>query len=85
MLISRFQLLPEQGDSHSPALPATSTRAGGLSAMLGTDCGAAWNMEPESLLNKIEKESVAVSILVTGSGLVFANFLLWIAKCFLRK
>lgn len=85
MLISRFQLLPEQGDSPGPALPATSTRAGGLSAELGAQCGAARKMEQVSLLNKIEKESVAVSILVTGSGLVFANFLLWIAKCFLRK
>lgn len=51
------------------ALPATSTQDGGLSAKLGTECGAAWNMEHVSLLNKTEKESVTVSILVTGSGL----------------
>lgn len=82
MLISRFQLLPEQG--HSLVL---------LSQPLLFDLGdflQNWALNVDclvqvSLLNKIEKESVAVSILVTSSGLVFANFLLWIAKCFLRK
>lgn len=68
MLISRFQFLPEQGDSPGPAVPATSTRAVGPSAKLGTECAAAWNMEQVSLLNKIEKESVTVSILLFRAG-----------------
>ena len=41
---------------------------GGLSAEVGVGRGVAWIMELLSLLNKIEKESVTVSILVTSSG-----------------
>lgn len=41
---------------------------GGLPAEAGVGCDAAWIMEVLSLLNKIEKESVTVSILVTSSG-----------------
>lgn len=44
-------------------------KLGGLSAEVGIGRGAAWIMELLSLLNKIEKESVTVSILVTSSGL----------------
>ena len=40
----------------------------GLSAEVGVGCGGVWVMELLTLLNKIEKESVTVSILVTGSG-----------------
>lgn len=71
MLISEFQLRPEECDSTGLASQPVPLELGALYAEVGVGCGTAWVMDLPSLLNKTEKESVAVSILVASSGRAF--------------
>lgn len=48
--------------------PLVPLEPGGLSAEVGVGRRAVWLMELPTLLNKTEKESVTVSILVTSLG-----------------